>query len=78
MKIIKPTSMVALPIIVEGTIYSDILRDFKLSQTWLEEQLSNQGVNELKNVFFASINRDLELHVSLKDEHNVIIPQIKH
>lgn len=78
MKIVKTTSAIAFPVIVEGSIYSDILRDFKLNQAWLREQLSYQGVNDLKEVFFASINRDLELHVSLKDERNLTIPHIKH
>jgi uncharacterized membrane protein YcaP (DUF421 family) len=78
MKIITPTSAIAFPVIVEGTIYSDILRDFKLNQTWLQEQLLKQGVKDRKDVFFASINRDLDLHVSLKDERGVVVPHIKH
>ncbi|MCL7748000.1 DUF421 domain-containing protein [Halalkalibacter alkaliphilus] len=78
LKIVKPTTAIALPVIVEGAIYSDILRDFKLSQTWLHEQLLKQGVKDIKDVFFASVNRDLELHVSLKDERGMFIPHIKH
>ncbi|WP_332628514.1 DUF421 domain-containing protein [Halalkalibacter flavus] len=78
MKIVTPTSAIAFPVIVEGTIYSDILRDFKLNQTWLQEQLLKQGVKDRKDVFFASINGDLDLHVSLKDERGVVVPHIKH
>lgn len=78
MKIIKTTSTISFPVILEGTIYSNVLRDFSLNEAWLKQQLSYQGVNEIRNVFFASINRHHELHVSLKDENNITIPPIKH
>jgi uncharacterized membrane protein YcaP (DUF421 family) len=78
MKIVKTTSKISFPVIVEGTIYSNVLRDFSLDEAWLEQQLFIQGVIDIKNVFFASINRNLELHVSLIDENNITIPSIKH
>jgi len=78
MNIIKPTSTISFPVIVEGTVYSDVLRDVNLNEAWLNQELSNQGVHDLKDVFFASINRNLELHVSLKNEKNLAIPPIKH
>jgi len=78
MNIIKPTSTISFPVIVEGTVYSDVLREVNLNETWLKQELSNQGVHDLKEVFFASINHELELHVSLKNEKNLAIPPIKH
>ena len=78
MNIVNTTSLIALPVIIEGTIYSDVLRDFNLSEAWLIQQLSNQGVYNINGVFFASINRNHELHVSLKNENNINIPPIKH
>ncbi|MEL3972109.1 DUF421 domain-containing protein [Rossellomorea oryzaecorticis] len=78
MNITKTTSAISFPVIVEGTIYSNILRDFNLNDAWIEQQLSHKGNIDINNVFFASINRNLELHVSLKDEKNINIPQIKH
>lgn len=77
MQIIKTTSNIAFPIIIEGKIYSDVLKEFSLNEAWLHQQLSYQGINDLQNVFFASINRNQELHVSLKDESNISIPPIK-
>ena len=76
--IVNTTSLIALPFIIEGTIYSDVLKDFNVSESWLIQQLSVQGINDINNVFFASINRNLELHVSLKNESNMNIPPIKH
>ncbi|RXI96366.1 DUF421 domain-containing protein [Anaerobacillus alkaliphilus] len=78
MQIYKPTSTIALPIIIEGTIYTDILKDFNLDRMWLQEQLTKRGIHNLDDVFFASINRDLQLHVSLKHEPDVAIPKLKH
>ena len=78
MNIVNTTSSIAFPVIIEGNIYSDVLRNVNLSEAWLIQQLSAQGVNDINNVFFASINRNLELHVSLKNEHHLTIPPIKH
>ena len=78
MNIIKPTSTISFPVIVEGTLYTDVLRDVNLDEAWLQQELDNQGVNDLKDVFFASINRNRELHISLKNEKNLAIPTIKH
>jgi uncharacterized membrane protein YcaP (DUF421 family) len=78
MKIDKTTPTISFPVIIEGTIYSNVLREFSLNEAWLQQQLSYQGVNDRKNVFFASINRNHELHISLKNERNLTIPPIKH
>jgi uncharacterized membrane protein YcaP (DUF421 family) len=78
MNIVNTTSLISLPVIIEGTIYSDVLRDFNLSEAWLIQQLSAQGVYNINRVFFASINRNYELHISLKNENNINIPPIKH
>ena len=78
MNIIRPTSTISFPVIVEGTVYSDVLRDVNLDDACLKQELENQGVNDLKDVFFASINRNRELHISLKNEKNIEIPSIKH
>lgn len=78
MNIVKTTSLISLPVIVEGTIYTNVLNHFTLNEVWLKQQLSAQGVSDIKNVFFASINGNLELHISLKDENNIPIPLIKH
>lgn len=78
MNIRKPTSTISFPVIVEGTVYSDVLSDVNLNEAWLKQELHNQGVNDLKDVFFASINHNLELHISLINEKNLVIPPIKH
>ena len=76
--IVNTISSIAFPVIIEGTIYPSVLKHVNLSEAWLMQQLSAQGVNNINNVFFASINRNLELHISLKNENNINIPPIKH
>ena len=78
MNIIKTTSSIAFPVIIEGTIYPSVLNHVNLSEAWLMQQLSEQGVNDINNVFVASINYNLELHVSLRNEDNITIPPIRH
>jgi uncharacterized membrane protein YcaP (DUF421 family) len=78
MNIVKTTSSLSIPVIVEGTIYEDVLQNVDVNEAWLKQQLSNQGINDIENVFLATINRDLVLYVSLKDERNLTIPPIKH
>lgn len=79
LNISKTTAMISFPVIVEGTIYSNVLEHFNLDKTWLEQQLQNKGIHDLNDVFFASINRDSELHISLRDDQNtVVIPPVKH
>lgn len=78
MNIVKTTSDITFPVIIEGTIYSHVLKQFNLNDAWLQQQLSTRGITDIKNVFFASINRKLELHVSLKNEGHINIPPIIH
>ena len=51
MNIVNTTSVIALPLIVEGTVYADVLKDFNLSEAWLIQQLSSQGVEDINDVF---------------------------
>lgn len=78
MQIVKTKSSIAFPVIVEGTVYEKVLSEFNLDTDWLDQQLAAQGVHNIKVVFFASINLNHELHVSLKDEKNINIPPLIH
>lgn len=78
MDIHSTLSTLALPVIVEGTIYKDVLNNLDLNETWLKQELMNQGVQNIYDVFYASINRNHQLHVSFKRDHNIKVPPIKH
>lgn len=77
MGIIKTSSSIAFPIIIEGEIYLNVLQEFDLDEVWLQHQLSQQGIIDIRNVFFASLNSNRELHISLKDDNKIIIPPIR-
>lgn len=55
MNMSKITSSISFPVIIEGVIYSNILRDFNVNETWLGQQLSYQGVTDINHVFFRFI-----------------------
>ena len=78
MKISMKTSTITYPIIIEGTIYSQVLNFLNLNEAWLMEQLKNQKINNIQDVFFASINQNHELQISLKIEGSIKVPIMKH
>ncbi|WP_226038475.1 DUF421 domain-containing protein [Aquibacillus saliphilus] len=78
MGISKNTSSLALPVIMEGTIYHDVLKQYNVDETWLNQQLKMNNINHSKDILFASINNKLEFHVSLKNEKGLTIPKIYH
>lgn len=74
---LKP-SAITYPVIVEGELYPDVLSFLNLDETWLFHQLKHDKINDIKEVFFASINQKHELQISLKKDVNVTVPIIKH
>jgi len=78
LNISKTTSSITFPVILEGTIYSSILHDFNLDEEWLQKELISRGITDPKRVFYASINPLQQLHISLKDENPLLVPNIKH
>ncbi|MCG8538408.1 MAG: DUF421 domain-containing protein [Clostridia bacterium] len=75
--ITNTSSSIAFPIIMEGRVYPSVLKQFNLNETWLNQQLSKQGVKDIKNVFFASLNSNLDLHISLKNDRDIVVPPIR-
>jgi len=66
----------SIPLIVEGKIYEENLNKLNLSKEWLNSQLKDKNIHSVENIFFASINTDGQLYISLgleqtKDKHNL-------
>ncbi len=78
MGINKNISSITLPVIIEGKLYYDVLTYFKLDNAWLIKQLNDKNISDIKDIFFASINHNHELQISLKNEEGILIPIIKH
>ncbi|GAA0465268.1 DUF421 domain-containing protein [Alkalibacillus silvisoli] len=71
------TADIALPVVVEGKVYSNVLEDLGLNQNWLQNQLDLRGINQIDEIFYAAVNHKHELHISLK-ENNLDVPRILH
>lgn len=67
MKLQKKNSSLSYPIIIDGNVYEDVLVKLELSSEWLKQELKVLEINNLDEVFFASVNTKKELHVSLKN-----------
>ncbi|WP_077623640.1 DUF421 domain-containing protein [Sediminibacillus massiliensis] len=73
MAISHTNSTITFPVIVEGKVYESVLERFQLDKTWLDKQLETQNIL-LDSVFYASINKDKQLHISLIDEQTSLPP----
>ncbi|SDQ10384.1 Uncharacterized membrane protein YcaP, DUF421 family [Virgibacillus subterraneus] len=76
--IVKTTSSITFPVIVEGNIYTNVLYSLKLDESWLMEQLASRNIDNLDDVFYASINYQHELQISLMEEQGTEVPPIRH
>lgn len=62
----KKAASLSYPIIIDGKVYEKVLAKLKLSDDWLKQELLKLNVSNEKEVFFASVNTNRELHISLK------------
>lgn len=65
MYLTKKSPSLSYPVIVDGKEYTEVLAKLNLSSDWLKGQLSSIGIENMKEVFFASVNTNNELQVSL-------------
>ena len=59
---------IPIPLIVEGEVFHKGLNNAELEEQWLLDRLREQNINDVRDVFFASLNTDGTLHISLKEE----------
>lgn len=78
LNLVKKTSIISYPVIIEGHIYIEPLNSLGVDEKWLRHELTIQGITKLDEIFFASINDNKELHVSLKMEYEIKLPPLKH
>jgi uncharacterized membrane protein YcaP (DUF421 family) len=58
------TDTMSYPVIMEGKIDYGTLTELGTNESWLMEELKRKGIKKLDEVFFASLTRDLKLHLS--------------
>ncbi|XQY91816.1 DUF421 domain-containing protein [Metabacillus sp. HB246100] len=65
-------SSISFPVIMEGAVYTDVLRYFQVDEVWLFQELIKQQIRDKNEIFFATLNARLELSVTLKDEQTSV------
>lgn len=65
-----PTNYDGLPLdfIIDGNINYDNLKNAHLNKIWLEDELKKFGVDNLKDILFASLDSQGKLYWQLKDD----------
>ncbi|MFP7492889.1 DUF421 domain-containing protein [Terribacillus saccharophilus] len=58
--LLQHTSAIAFPVISEGYIHHETLIYLSLDEVWLNSQLAAQNINDINQVFFASISQSLQ------------------
>ncbi|WP_182201406.1 DUF421 domain-containing protein [Paraliobacillus salinarum] len=62
------------PVIVDGKIYPNVLKQLYVDEVWLLHALQSNGVQDIEDVFFATLTEDLTLHFSKKHENMHLPP----
>lgn len=78
LNIIRKYTNFAYPLIVDGKLYPEILRNLNLNEDWLKQQLTTLGIATMDEIFFASIDPKTNLHISLKHQNHKNVPAIHH
>nr|WP_306798650.1 DUF421 domain-containing protein [Oceanobacillus saliphilus] len=69
---------IAYPVIMEGELYTDVLKDLGLDEIWVRQELKGMNITDIDTVFFASVDYENNLHVSLKKEIVKKPPRLSH
>jgi uncharacterized membrane protein YcaP (DUF421 family) len=76
MNIAKKSPSLSYPVIIDGKVYIEVLVKLELTESWLKQQLLNLNINNVEEVFFASVNTNKELQVSpksfMKDDKKIM------
>ncbi|MBU8907571.1 DUF421 domain-containing protein [Desertibacillus haloalkaliphilus] len=72
----KKKTGLSFPVIIDGEIYYDVLEKLKLDEQWLKDQLQQAGISKAQSVFFASVNEQHQLHVSINEDQHLLLRNV--
>ncbi|MBM7650244.1 uncharacterized membrane protein YcaP (DUF421 family) [Bacillus ectoiniformans] len=78
LNIVKTASGLSYPVIIEGKLFQEVLDFLQLNEEFIKERLRYVGVQKLEEVFFASIDEEKNVTVTLKNRPIHHIPPISH
>ena len=55
---------ISIPLVVEGKVYGENLKELKLDEKWLANQLKVSNVKSINEAFYVEINSEGELYIS--------------
>jgi uncharacterized membrane protein YcaP (DUF421 family) len=64
MQLQPPETGLTIDIIIDGVILYENLKNTKLTEKWLFNELKNNGINNVKEVFFAALDSSGKLYIS--------------
>lgn len=76
LKLKRPDSGLSYAVIKEGQVQTMTLQKLELTRKWLENQLSWRGI-QLDQVFFASLNDQMSLNITVYDKE-IPVPPLYH
>lgn len=54
-----------LPLVMEGKVLPNELKKMGKDDRWLKRQLKKQGIDDIRNVFYASVNQQGEFYIDV-------------
>lgn len=57
-------------LIIDGNVLTENLKSVKLDENWLNTQLSNQGLSDVEQIFYAGLDSSGNLYVSIKQPNS--------
>lgn len=76
--IAKKGGGVSYPVLVEGNVYPKVLSDLQLDEKWLKNQLNKRGIMNMNDIFFASVNEQGELYISMNGIDPTGVVKMRH
>ena len=64
---------ISTPLVIQGKVQEDNLRNLKFDRSWLESQLKNNNINKVEEVFYLDINSEGKLYISKEVEPDNIV-----
>ena len=65
-----PSSGIGHLVIEEGEIMENVLRQNKLTKSWLMDKLSQQGINDISDVMFGQVDDSGKLYIDKYESEN--------
>ncbi|WP_404431974.1 DUF421 domain-containing protein [Sutcliffiella horikoshii] len=64
---VRPKTSIEYSVIMDGRIQQKTLNQLGLNETWLKEELLKKDIINIQDVFYAAINEENKIHVSLRN-----------